>query len=113
MHEQLNLDTYRMELVKDRWNTNLEVFREELFKSKKPKDKKLYKRLGNLDMDKALSLLKHYIERCKLKHSLAFFQFRKKLPNADKIEIKKIFDGRRDHLNKVFFVAHDELNKHF
>jgi hypothetical protein len=37
-------------------------------------------------------LLKGYISRCKLKHSLAFFQFRKLLTGAKLTEIKELFE---------------------
>ena len=40
-------------------------------------------------------LIKLYLERCKLKHSLAFMQFRTFLPGADVQEINENFEGRQ------------------
>ena len=58
-----------------------------------------------MNFDVAETLLLLYMNRCKLKHALAFFQFRKLLPEAPLHELKDIFNDRTKDLMKILVKA--------
>jgi hypothetical protein len=43
-----------------------------------------------------------WIERCKLKHSLVFLQFRRHLPDAPLEEILELFEERKEYFTSLF-----------
>ena len=51
-----------------------------------------------------------YLERCKLRHALAFCQFRKILPKAKLGDLKEMFEDRKDYMQRIM-VKVDNLNK--
>ena len=42
-----------------------------------------------------------YLDRCKLRHSFAFCQFRKLCPYANISDLREIFDDRKDYMEKL------------
>ena len=45
--------------------------------------------------------MEQYLERCKLRHALAFCQFRKILPGAKLSDLKEMFEDRKDYIQRV------------
>ena len=64
-------------------------------------DKKLVKNWGKFNKEYAEKVLMMYLERCKLRHSFAFCQFRKLLPDAKLSDLREIFDDRKDYIIKL------------
>jgi len=51
--------------------------------------------------DYAEKVLVMYLDRCKLRHSFAFCQFRKMLPGAKFSDLREIFDDRKEYMEKL------------
>ena len=49
------------------------------------------------------------MERCKLKHSLAFFQFRKLLPKAKLHDLMPLFNGRKNFLLEIMGTFKEQI----
>jgi len=65
-------------------------------------DKKLLSRIEKIDDKLCEVLLQHYITRAKLKHTLAFLQFRKLLPDAKMQQIQDSFIDKKEYFIRYF-----------
>lgn len=76
-------------------------YRTEIAKSKDKSKKHLAKPLTMLEKYPPMDLFKHIIYRCKVLHSLAFFQWRwHNEPRCHIHEIREIFDGKVEFLKE-------------
>jgi hypothetical protein len=84
MRAQFLFNKARLEKLTNYWKEELEIYFQELKKDKKDeKSAKSLKRLKNhYNHLFEMKLIELYLERCKLKNHMAFFQFRKILPSC-------------------------------
>jgi len=81
------------------WKKELDAFTMEVMKSKDKNMKALIKPLAKIDHSLVQTLLKSWIYRCKVIHSLAFFQWRYEfVDTAKKNEIVLIFEDKLQFL---------------
>ena len=69
--------------------------------SKKKDDMQLYKKIPSLDYKLGEKLLHLYIGRCKIRHALAFMEYRKFLPGANVDNLNCIFEDRKAFLIRL------------
>ena len=90
----------------------VEHFKKEMFKlqvdlnySKKKADKRLLRKMPDLDSDFLKSFLVAFIHRCKLVNALAFMQFRCRLKNAEIEDLAQIFEVRKKKMFNTLEMA--------
>ena len=100
MRTQALFNKCRRNKIFSTFSIEREEYTFKLSTSKNKDDPALYKTLTNgtynFELERRLVLL--YLERCKFKHSLAFVQFRRMLPNAKQKELIEMFSGRKDYM---------------
>jgi len=69
----------------------------------------LSKQFDQIDEDLKDRLLKLYMERCKYKHSLAFFQYRKLLSKAKLHDLMPLFNGRKNYLLEIMGTFKEQI----
>ena len=76
------------------WRKELDNYRSEVAKSKDKHIQALMKPLTLLEKKPPIYLFKHILFRCKILHSLAFYQWRYfNSPRGDKFAIIKMFES--------------------
>lgn len=91
----------------------MNFYSNELFLKKGKENMRLYTKLENLDDKLVAKLLRLYLERCAFFYSLAFYQYRKTLPECKKFreELEEIFKGRQAWLLKVLDAVENRWKK--
>ena len=72
------LNTYKLLVLENLWNREVNKIRMGGMKSKDKKVKKFLAELGTIKDEVKEVLLKNYLKRCSVMHALAFFQWRLK-----------------------------------
>ena len=70
--------------------------------STKPLDKKLFASFKYYDAPLAEKMLTHYLSRCKDRHRMAFYQFRKMLPKAKVTCLSETFYSNHERAEKGY-----------
>jgi hypothetical protein len=65
------------------------------------KHKQMLKQFYTINKDLEKKLLFLFNARCKLKHSMCFFQFRSLLPDPNEYDLRDIFENRKSFLIRV------------
>jgi hypothetical protein len=73
---RIDSDRAKLMFMLNAYKKEIENFRTEIAKSKDKTNKHLIKPLMNMEKTAPLNLFKEILYRCKLMHSLAFFQWR-------------------------------------
>jgi hypothetical protein len=79
----------------------MEEYEYDLSLSPNKEDKKMVKNWSLFNKEYADKVLQMYLERCKLRHSFAFCQFRKLCPNAKISDLRDIFDDRKEYMTRL------------
>ena len=74
----MNYCKSRWDYLRRYWNRELNLYLIDLQKSKKLEERLLTDQMESLDRKFMELILKLYLERCKFRHSLVFFQWRMK-----------------------------------
>jgi hypothetical protein len=106
MQIQIIYNRTRRDYLLHLWDEEKDNYATLLKKSKKAEDIELYKNIDNYDKNLVLTLLRLYIDQCKSRHSLAFFQYRNSsfIPYRTSTVITKlieIFHERVEYMGKV------------
>ena len=86
--------------MKHFWKHQRDIYGLFLKKSKKDEDRELYENIDSYDKTLCENMLRLYIERCKMKHALAFFQYRAREMPHEEEECRELFDARAAYLRK-------------
>jgi hypothetical protein len=81
MRMQLNYETKRREFLLGEWDRAVGDYAYDLEVSKNRENKELFKLFKDYNRGLGHRLMLAYLMRCKLKHSFAFFHFRKMVPD--------------------------------
>ena len=99
------------------WRNELNNYRNEVLNGKEKLQKVFFKNLAILEKKPPVNLLKHMLYRCKVIHSLAFFQWRYyNAKRSNKRSIEEIFETKANYLKdcvtgKIPYTA-DEIALH-
>ena len=109
MQIQIVYNQSRRDYLHHLWDADKELYALELKKSKKAEDVAIYKRLDDYDKPLTDLMLRLYLDQCKSRHSLAFFQYRGNdfIPGCNSIvrtKLAEIFCERADYMQKVMDV---------
>jgi len=86
----------------------------ELADSKDSESQKLLKKLKkNYNLAFAEKLMKLYLDRCKVRHALAFFQFRRMIPGCHFQDLMNIFFDRKEYMIKIASMCKHLISKGF
>ena len=86
---------FKLNYLKLHFQEQAAAYYQELSKSKKKSDKKMFQSMASLKWGIVGRLLKLYLEKCRFKHSLAFWQYRK-MWGADIEECNKMFEDTKE-----------------
>ena len=98
---------FRLDYAQEYFRRQLDKVCFELMGSKRRADQEMLLKYESIDTSLANTLLRHYISRCNLVHTLAFLQFRRLLPCADITELKETFEARKDYALRVLSKVND------
>ena len=104
MKYTISLNVARKDFITEYWEQETLTYKFALAGSPKKKHKVLLKQFVDIDKELEQKLLSLFIERCKFKHALCFFQYRRLLPRPALTNLREIFDER-----KQFIIT--EINK--
>lgn len=97
-------------MLKDAWDAELKPYRLILGESNNNADNML-STMPILNEGLVDKLLYEYMQRCSLKHALAFFQFRTHLPDAEMDDLEEIFCDRQEWLANLLKGIEKKLKK--
>ena len=89
-----------MDYVKNVFKREKADYQYDLSQSTKEEDQALADLIDQIDPALEHKLVYLFVQRCKLKNSLMFLQFRKCLPNARIHDIREIFEDRKKFINE-------------
>ena len=101
MRGQIIYGNARLDVLKNIYAKELEKYMEEVSLPSAVKDDQLLSKRYNAckyNSKYADKLLNLYMEKCKLRHALAFAQFRKILPKAKISDLREMFLERLDYI---------------
>ena len=93
-------NNFRFEYLMKLWKEEVYNYTLELRNTNLIKKKALAIRIEQIDEAIVVKLLKIYLHKCKFKHAFAFLQFRKILPNAKLMDLRELFNDRKEMLLK-------------
>lgn len=76
-------------------------------RSKKKPDKAWLALWGNYNSHFADRLLTRYLLKCKMRHELAFYQYRRNFPGAKLGDLQEMFRGTKKHINDIIEISVD------
>ena len=97
-----------MAVLEEIYQKELDLYREELQAATRYSDKEMFqlnKRMSHYNPDYAKVLLVLFMDRCNLRSTLAFCQFRKSLPGSPITALKELFDGRKEYILKLLDIV--------
>lgn len=71
----------------------------------------LSKKIDEIDETLKDRLLYLWMERCKLKHSMAFFQYRKMLPNPKLHDLMPLFNEKKEFLLQIMRTFQQQIKE--
>ena len=105
MRIQLVYNKSRLDYLHHFFDIQRDIYGLQLKRSKSTSSRTLYQSIDSYDIDLCRKMMSLYIERCKFKHALAFFQYRAWFVPEQAEECEEMFDARASHLKKQVDIA--------
>jgi hypothetical protein len=109
MRMQMNYELNRRAFLLTEWDRAIGDYHYDCETSKIKEERVLSKQFGKMNRSLGHRFMLAYLMRCKIKHSFAFFQFRKLLTDQNLAEVLEVFTDRKQFMLKKLHQVADFL----